>query len=200
MQEVTVKPGSPLKNVTVLAPGEPWMPVRVPTDSAPQPPKVIENAAFEQLRAERQMLEQILARIEELGREREPQLQHRVAEWRQAAVEMAMMIAARLLHREIDRDAFPIDDLVRDMASNFVPSHPIAIHMHPRDLRLLRDRLGGRPLFDQREGAVQWIEDPSIARGDCRIEDGERMMLSRLTAQLESMRTAMIRSLPHAAA
>ena len=202
MSQFKVQLDSKVVGAQLLRPGEPWQ--RPMTRSAAAPPSetrsVIDHAAVEQMRTDRQLLGQMLARLERQAADLISMQNQRMEELRQASIEIAAAIASRFMRRQIESGDFPFEQMLIEAVGQFHPSAAVAIHMHPLDLKLLRETLNGQPFMMQRDGAMQFVEDPSICRGDCRLDDGELVLLSRFQSQLDRLREDLLRSIQHAAA
>jgi flagellar assembly protein FliH len=117
-------------------------------------------------------------------------------QWRQAAVELALAVAARILRRTIDAGEFPIDQVVQEMIGPLDGSAAVSVYLNPKDLHAFEDWLSGQPSVS----GLRLVPDPALGRGDCRVEDGTRMLVARLPEYLREVREQMIRSLTHDAA
>jgi flagellar biosynthesis/type III secretory pathway protein FliH len=154
------------------------------------------SSESEEIHRERLQIEAVGARIQAALRQYTEQRAGEFDDWRRAAVELAVAIAARVLRRAIDAGEFPIEQIVHEMIGPLVGSAEVSIYLNPRDLRALENRLGDQPPA----GALRLVADPALGRGDCRVEDGTRMMVARLPEYLREVREEMIRSLTHDAA
>jgi flagellar biosynthesis/type III secretory pathway protein FliH len=143
-----------------------------------------------------QLVGRVIAAVGDVRRERRQADEQRLSEWRRVAVELGLTIATKLLHEKITAGEFALEALVRDMAAQFNGPPPITVRLHPDDLAVLRQRLGGSPLLADAESVL--VADPALGRGNCRIEAGGQMLLSDLADQLEDLRTTLLRSLGHA--
>ncbi|MBX9580960.1 MAG: hypothetical protein K2X87_11685 [Gemmataceae bacterium] len=121
----------------------------------------------------------------------------RLREWQRAAVELAATLATRLLHDRIAAGDFPMEAKVRDMLAQ-AGDEPATVHLNPADLDLLQARLGG-PLVPGRDDP-RFVADPSLSRGDCRVESREAVLVSEITRELQEIRDDLLRSFGHARA
>jgi flagellar biosynthesis/type III secretory pathway protein FliH len=149
------------------------------------------------MKADREHLESVLgqvrAAVDELRQDRESRLQ----EWQRAAIELAMTIAARLLHDRIVSGDFPIDAKVRDMIAQLGEDVPVSVRLNPADLELLKNRLGSEPLSPNRDDP-RFVPDPALNRGACQVEGRESMLLSDVSRELQEIRDDLLRSLNNA--
>lgn len=111
-----------------------------------------------------------------------------------AAIELATVMATRLLHTKIEAGSFPIEDKIRDMAEHLGMQSPLSIHLNPADIELLEARIAGAPLFPgERDPRI--MPDPQLPRGGCRVESNEGMLMSELVRELDDIRSELLRSL-----
>jgi hypothetical protein len=132
----------------------------------------------------------------------EDQLQQRrkqsLGELQQAAVELAIAVASRMVHERIAADDFPVEKLVGELLNRCGESGPVDIHLHPTDLELLERRVQGRtPPWTGHE-SYTLIADASLERGDCRVAAGEFGILAKLELQLSELRQHLLESLDDA--
>jgi flagellar biosynthesis/type III secretory pathway protein FliH len=153
--------------------------------------------APEQARSDRRLIEEALARLEVALNNRLQIQQRQLEQWRQAALELAMAAMGMVLHRQIETGEFQFEQIIRDMLASCPGGAAISIHLNPSDAHAMRNRLFGRPLFPDRAGEVHITEDPSLARGDCRVDDGQQVFLTQLGERLREIREELNRSLGH---
>lgn len=144
--------------------------------------------------AEREQVERILASL----RDAAGSLRTRQAEYLHAmqrlTMELAVAIASRLLHEQIETGSFPIETLVRQVTQRLEAKQPMAVHLHPADLALLKKRAGGS-LFPTNVD-VEFIADANMARGDCKAQAGDVTVLANLEEQLADIRQRLLESVP----
>jgi hypothetical protein len=150
-----------------------------------------------ELKADRIRIEDILGRLQEATTELRKDQTERLQQWQRAAVELAMTVATRLLHERVVSGDFPMEAKVRDMVAQLEDEAPVAIRLNPADLQLLESRLGDVPLLPGRDDP-RLIPDPTLARGECRVEGKEAMLLSDVGRELQEIRDELLRSLAHA--
>jgi hypothetical protein len=193
-------PPAPLQK----APPAPLSPAPAPSPPAPAAPPSPPNPAdfwktdlARELTADRARIDEVLGKLQSAGSELRKDQTERLQQWQRAAVELAMTIAARLLHERVASGEFPMEAKVRDMVQQLEGEAPVAIRLNPADLQLLKSRLGNEPLLlDQVDARL--IPDASLARGDCRVEGKEAMLLSEISRELHEIRDELLRSLAHA--
>jgi flagellar biosynthesis/type III secretory pathway protein FliH len=195
VNEVTIAIGCQPRRVVVVPAGAPWPFHPAPSGESPtlQPAAV----ASEPARSDRELIENALVRIESALRSRVEIRQQQLDEWRRAAIELAMAATGMVLHRQLEAGQFPLDEIIREMIASCSSGAEIHIYLNPKDARLMREKLFGRPLLPDRPGAIQLTEDASLARGDCRVDDGHQVFLSQLGERLREIREELNRSLGH---
>jgi flagellar biosynthesis/type III secretory pathway protein FliH len=161
------------------------------------PPDFWKTDIARELKADRTRIEEILGRLQDASAELRKDQTDRLREWQRAAVELAMTVATRLLHERVMSGDFPMEAKVRDMVSQLEDDAPITIRLNPADLQLLESRLGEEPLLPGRDDP-RLIADPSLARGECRVEGKEAMLLSDVGRELQEIRDDLLRNLAHA--
>lgn len=157
--------------------------------------KAMEDRHREEFETLRGALKQMSNSVEEGVRARKFQMN----ELQQAAVEIATTVATRLLHREVTEGRFPIEQMVRDMANELDVDAPLTVYLNPTDLTSLRNRLDLNDLLPGYAQQVRVAEDGNLARGSCRLETPDSMLLGELGGQLQTIRDELLRSLGHAA-
>ncbi|MEJ5275345.1 MAG: FliH/SctL family protein [Thermogemmata sp.] len=150
-----------------------------------------------QRQQEREQFAQLISALRSAVAELQRQQQQRLHEWQRAAIELALTMASRLLYERIQSGEFPIDARVREMVAQLENEPVIAIRLHPQDLKLLEQRLKEQPLWPEGE-QPRFIADATLARGECRVEGRETILLSDVVRQLEEIRDELLRSLGHA--
>lgn len=172
------------------APAEP-VPEAAPEQPTVQDLQTIEQQAREEgraaglaegLAAAEQQLRQRMAQLDALY---EAAVHPLLAFDEQTAEELArlaMVVARRVVAHELQLNPELIARAVRE-AANALPAatRELRIYLHPDDLALVR-------ALDVAERDWQLLADPSLARGDCRMEN-ER---SRLDARVETRLAAAV--------
>lgn len=181
------------------------VPKAVPTLPLPQPPLTpaptfLPTDLEKELKADRAQIEVVLAEVRAAIASWRVGHDARLKQWQQAAIEMAMTTAARLLHERIVSGDFPIDARVRDMIVQLGEDVPVAVRLNPLDLELLKSRLEraeDEPLLTGPD-APRFVLDASLNRGECQVEGRESMLLSDVTRELQDIREDLLRSLDNA--
>lgn len=198
-----------LSGAVVVDVNTPLPPLRIHTPTAdpthapePVPPPPTDLWVTEigaQLAADRRAIEGVLESVRTATDELRKQHAERMAQWRTAAVELAVSIAAKLLHERITADEFAVEQMIRDMAADMTDDEVVSVRLHPKDLELLENRLDGQPLLSEADDP-HLIADPTLGRGECRVEGRASLSLSDLPRQLGQIREDLLRSIAHARA
>jgi flagellar biosynthesis/type III secretory pathway protein FliH len=154
----------------------------------------------EEMRArkkEQEEIERVLNGIGELAGSLRAQQQDYLEQMRRLAVELAVAIASRLVHDQIQTGDYPVETMVRRIVARLETPQPVAVHLHPDDLALLQRRLGENPLFPK-ETQVHLVADASLGRGSVRAQAGDLSILGDLEEQLTDIRRCLMETLPAA--
>ncbi len=180
------------------APPAPAVAQADPAPAAPPAPTDFwQTDAGREQAADRAHIEAVLGRMTAAVAELRQDRTSRIQEWQKAAVELALTIAARLLHTRVEANDFPVDAKVRDMIAQLGEDVPVSVRLNPADLQLLKDRLGGEPLTPDRDDP-RLVPDPALGRGSVQVEGRESMLLSGVARELEEIRDDLLRSLGNA--
>lgn len=139
-------------------------------------------------------LRQMLANTAELVMELQEQHRQSLHEMQEVAVELATAATSWLTGVAIDRGEFAVDDLIRKALRQMEIDQPVRVRLNPADhdllKNLIRDPAGRKMLED-----VSCFDDPSLARGSCRVESGRRILLSDMESRLENIRRSWMEKL-----
>ncbi len=149
-------------------------------------------------REERQAIEQVLAQLRAAAQQLGERYEAMAAQMRQAAVELALAIAGRLVFDKLQAGEFPIEEMVRQAVARLPAAPSVRVYLHPDDLALLRRRLGEQSLLPGPEPDVQLNADATLKRGGCRAEADEIHVLADLSVQLAELRQHLLWSASHA--
>jgi hypothetical protein len=196
-----------LADAVVVAADTPLTPLRIHTPPAspeptPAPTPTTDLWVTEigaQLAADRRAIDTVLGSLTTATDDLRKQHAERMGQWRTAAVELAVSIAAKLLHERITADEFAVEQMIRDMAADMTDDEVVSVRLHPKDLELLEKRLDGQPLLSGPDDP-HLIADSTLGRGECRVEGRSSLSLSDLPRQLGQIREDLLRSIAHARA
>lgn len=204
MHTFRVRFHAPLSDARLTSPDAPLPPLKRQAAKTPEPMPVAQTVdpwdtdVGKQVRAEEQLIRGALAALRTAAADAAGRPAPTLAQMQQVAVEIALTIAARLLHQHVDGDQFPVEAMVRDMAGQMFDDAPVAVRLNPADLELLEKRLNGEPLFPGQDDP-RLIPDGSIGRGSCRIEGGAgTLLLSDPSRELQEIRDDLLRRLTNA--
>ena len=100
-------------------------------------------------------------------------------------VTLAGKIARSLVKRELHTAPDTIMALVRDTITILnMPTSVVNVHLHPEDARLLVELTGGS---DNNRWIV--IDDPMIARGDCKVSCADSIVDGNLASRINAIIT-----------
>lgn len=184
---------SPLKGI-ILADPEARLPSRLPEEHAPPAEPKLDNEASDQREQVQQVLGSMIAAVRQLDEWQRESLD----ELQQVAVELALAIASRIVHKKLEADEFAVEELVREVGARLGTGKPLTVRLHPDDLALLGRRLGANQPLLPDNADVQLIPDPTLGRGDCLAEAGGVGLLARPKLQLAELREQLLGSLTDA--
>jgi flagellar biosynthesis/type III secretory pathway protein FliH len=90
-------------------------------------------------------------------------------EMQELAIELAVSVAERVTRERIVEGKHAIEKLVAEMVEQFQPDLPLAVKLHPDDLRLLQERLETADGVSTRTTQLTLEPDSTLARGSCRM-------------------------------
>lgn len=186
-------------NDVPLARAKPLPPKAVPAQPPPAAPEPRVAEPAPELQADREQLDAVVAALREQAAGLRADQADRLRGWQQAAVELAALMATRLLHERVTTGEFPVEAKVRDMAAQFGEAGVLTVRLNPDDLALLERRLGGEPLLPGQDDP-KVVADAALDRGRCQLDGRETTLVSDLTSELQEIRDELLRSLVHARA
>lgn len=149
-------------------------------------------------REERQAIEQVLEQLKKSVDQFAASYHKMADEMRQAAIELAIAVAGRVVFDKLQAGEFPIEEMVRQALARLPAAPALTVYLHPDDLALLQRRLGDKPLLSARETQLRIEADASLRRGSCRAEAGEIHVRADLSDQLAGLRQHLLWSASHA--
>lgn len=151
-----------------------------------------------QERDERQALDQVLEQLRKAAGQFAARHEALLDEMRQAAIELAIAVAGRVVFDKLHAKDFPIEEMVRQAVARLPAAPTLAVYLHPDDLALLKILLADKPFQPSRDANVRLEADASLRRGGCRAEAGEIHVLADLADQLAGLRQHLLWSACHA--
>lgn len=140
---------------------------------------------------ERTAFENVLAGLHKAAAQIDATYDSMLSEMRQAAVELAIAVAGRLLHDKVDAGDFPLEKVIREVVDRLPTRRKVIVSLHPDDLSLLRQRRGEKAL-EAESPVLEFRADARLTRGACKAEAGGVTVLSDLKAQLALLRQELL--------
>lgn len=103
--------------------------------------------------------------------------------------DLAMLIARRVLRRELRTNPELILDLIREaLAAMPMASRNIVLHMHPDDVKLVRETLASD------DGEMRWkpVADPMIERGGLRVSSESSLLDLTLQQRIQQIASRIL--------
>lgn len=113
-------------------------------------------------------------------------------------VELAVLIAERIVRREIELDPEVALRASRELLQRAAAGSQVVVRLAPADLALAQERLGGLAEASGLDG-VRLRVDPALSPGGCVVETDAGSLDARVETQLERIREALLPALEEAA-
>ncbi len=151
---------------------------------------VARTRELEQLRSHRNLFRNAVEELQNASRRYEQRLASMVHELQLATIELAHAISAKLVFEEVDANRFPIANLVHEVIARLDTSATAIVRLHPDDLALIevQPTIGG----NDDECPVQFVADPTLARGDCKAKAGEISVVYEIQRQIDDIRRQLL--------
>lgn len=117
---------------------------------------------------------------------------HWLAAWEAAAVKLSAAIAARILHRELDRQPELGQAIIREALQLAAGQPRIQLRLHPFDFDQLHDSGSEAVATLANVGEATLVPDESVTRGGCLIETRHGVIDARLETQLERITNELL--------
>jgi flagellar assembly protein FliH len=131
-----------------------------------------------------QQLETLLPSLRQAIQDLHHARQAWLAHWEQSAVHVAAAIAARLIRQEISQKPEITLTLVREALELAAGSPHVRVHLNPSDYRALEGQLQMLTQELATLAVPEWIADPQITPGGCRVETRFGVIDQQFEAQL----------------
>ena len=164
----------------------PILPAAIGTNVADQQPA--------QVNVDREAMHSAWKTLEMRIREVTEQNRLQLAELSQAAIEMAVLMAEKMVGQQIASGTYAVDQIVNEAVERMSAEERLTVRLHPEDLRLLETILGDVTPGDSQQH-VTLRADASLVRGDCLVEAANHGLLSSVSKQLADMRSSLLESL-----
>ena len=191
-----MRPGEVLPLYTLPRPENRTTPKPLSVEIKPDPTAQLQLAKA--MAADREFIEKSLKELGDGLRQVYDLQQKQLGELRQAAVELSVLIAGRLLLRDVEDERYEIESMIRDVSSQLVEDQPAAIRLNPNDIQLLENRLAGRPLFPDREWTPKIVPDATVARGGCVVEGKLQSLVNDPASELLKLRDETLERIANA--
>ena len=110
-------------------------------------------------------------------------LHTRTQDTQNAVVEIACLVAEKIVREKIDQDEFSVKAFVDHIIQQISPVKPTEIALHPADLEVLRREADEASLAD-----LNLKEDATLSRGDCRVMGHEIEVEATLSEHIDEIR------------
>jgi flagellar biosynthesis/type III secretory pathway protein FliH len=185
---VIIRPGQLLRRIQVRDPKGNTLPVQAAPPPAPAP-------ASPQIDSSK-LLCDLMASVQEAIQDLEDRRKQNLVELQEAAIELAMAAASRIVGEAIDRDIFAVDQVVGELLGRIASSGPVQVALNPADLKLLKaKRTEG---LETPGGVIEFFEDSTLKRGCCRAVSGSRAVISDWRTHLAEICAGLNEELEHA--
>lgn len=137
----------------------------------------------ERTRASREALDGVLQSLKQVVAELQQEPEALKLELQDAVIQLASLIASKLVHDRIDASEFPIEEFVRQIVDKLGTGDPVTVRINPQDLALLQERLGDEPLITDGPD-IAWEADDTLSRGNCHATTGDMTVSNIVREQL----------------
>ena len=192
VHEITVALSRPLRQVVRLTPDAHPAPARPSSLRRAEEERQRQQQEQQVINEERQQIAAALAGLTTAATSLREDVDRLRGEMAAAAVELAVAVASRLIHKAIDAEAFGVEELVHELTARLEGDRAVTVFLHPDDLKLLQRRA---PAADDR--TILLKADAALGRGDCRAVSGDVSLISHLRVQLADLHHHLSRSVGH---
>ena len=119
-------------------------------------------------------------------------------ELQHVAVELATAAASWLTMAAIDRNQFHVEELISQSVSQLQGKGQLTVHLNPDDLEQFNTLRNAHDEPESTLNHVQFVADPTMARGNCRTESDSISLVSDLETRLANVRQAWLENLDDA--
>lgn len=116
------------------------------------------------------------------------------AEFESVGLDLAVLLAERILRGEIDRDPTRLGGMLSELIAPLLPLQSLTVRVHPADAALLETNRA-RLTADLAGGPLSIIEDQTVAVGTLKASFEGGDLDASLDQQLGRLRTELLRSL-----
>lgn len=145
----------------------------------------------ERARATREALDGVLQSLSQAVNALRQEPENLKLELQESVIQLASLIASKLVHERIDAGEYPVEELVRQVVDRLNTDERVTVRMNPDDLKLLEERLGDKPLI--KDGPdIAWEADETLSRGNCHASTGD-MTVSNIVREQLALVTEQLR-------
>ena len=105
-------------------------------------------------------------------------------QWNTKLIALSTAIAARVVRREVTKDSAITMEWIKEALELGMGSPALAVHLHPDDIAVLKDRVQEISARLTKLGPVRVISDPTVTRGGCRVQSEYGVIDQTVAAQL----------------
>lgn len=148
-----------------------------------------QEAAYNSRLAEeiRQRTDSALAVIQKIGEDLTSRPAEWVKQWEPEAMELVCSIAARVARKLVASDERTIERTLSEVLGMVARAPKITAHVHPADLETLQMHPEGWQSTVGKLGTVEFLPDPNLTRGGCRIETDHCSIDAGIETQIDRL-------------
>jgi len=135
----------------------------------------------------RQRTESIHAVIQKIGEDLTARPAEWVKQWEHEAMELVCSIAARVARKLVASDERTIERTLSEVLGMVARAPKITAHVHPADLETLQMHPESWQSTVGKLGAVEFLSDPNLTRGGCRIETEHCSIDASIETQIDRL-------------
>lgn len=170
--------------VRLLGPAEPWP--DVPARTPPQQTTLLPAKA--PVSSDKETLQRLAESIHQALVLAAKSLDQQKEIWRQAAIELATLLATHFLQRSVEIGQFPWPALINEMIQSSQGA-TWKVRLHPEDLQALKTH--GKDLSEITEVSI--VPDGQLRRGECLVETDTEVRFHSMTERLRAARELLLR-------
>jgi len=148
------------------------------------------EALTKALKAERIQLAQSIAELQQIAQSNNNRVEVALEELREAAIELAVAVASKLVFEQVDTGTYPIANLVHEVLGQLNHHEPAVVRLHPDDLSILQEQPTISGSGNERD--LQFVPDANLSRGDCKAKCGEISVVYELRQHIEEIRRQLL--------
>jgi hypothetical protein len=139
---------------------------------------------------------ELMASMTDAIGELEKKRKNNLTELQEATVELATIVASRVVRTAVDRGDYRIDELARELLAKCSIDEPVRMLLNPADLAVIQAEIHTNPALLDRP--VDLRGDLTIGRGQCRVVSGSRTLIADWRTHLQDIRAVLHEELEHA--